>query len=694
MIAPFQATNETLAIPLDRAFSVGAIPWRKLKSGYAAVEAKVAVSVDQNHLVLAGVQDQLGQLVVVYDIATDTWSYLPSTAIANEFPKTARRGVGMAMDTSTGQMVLYGGIQESAATGSSSNNNTSGIRTVTLVNEFDLLDTRPMFQRWTWSAAVENPVSSSSGGVSQPITLYIPTIQQTLIMGGCNTVDASGSVTACVSLSSGYLVNSMVTVSNGVMVPVKEISMSSGPIPAPRLSPCTVVLPNGDVFMYGGTSATGSLNDAWVLSTKTWTWVSKSIRNLPIPGRAGATCQLVAQDQIILVGGYDGALTGPRQYSEPQVAVINTASWEWGFNYMPDSASLGNANGDGSQGMKSGAVIGIVVGGSLVLIVIFALIGRLLWERRTLKRQRLSVDSGASLGKDGGAGNRSKHGYTTSTMSHSSSTIPLMEGDENYSDANSGTIGYQLQDSPFQYRQVHFQDSNNKNSYPPNRRQRQGSNDTSSDGTASRSSLRPKERDREPFLILPYKPSISDLSDSTASPTFPNSRSTLASPTATGGPMTTHITTPTEAAFKFGHPYSHQGRRESHGTLVSNPASPTTSSFVKGDQLPTTLADIQHGQYVKTLQYQKMHERMYERRKQELQKSGLDRSGTQHTMDSGITQSAYGGGGGIDLATAVIALKEVDVGEEPFRGSWYGIDDGNILLSSHLDDPPPSEPSK
>ncbi|KAI8363207.1 hypothetical protein B0O80DRAFT_523819 [Mortierella sp. GBAus27b] len=97
---------------------------------------------------------------------------------------------------------------------------------------------------------------------------------------------------------------------------------------------------------------------------------------------------------------------------------------------------------------------------------------------------------------------------------------------------------------------------------------------------------------------------------------------------------------------------------------------------------------------VKTLQYQKMHERMYERRKHELQKSGLDRSGTQHTMDSGITQSAYGGGSGIDLATAVIALKEVDVGEEPFRGSWYGIDDGNILLSSHLDDPPPSEPSK
>jgi hypothetical protein len=240
------------------------------------------------------------------------------------------------------------------------------------------------------------------------------------------------------------------------------------------------------------------------------------------------------------------------------VAVINTVSWEWGFNYVPDSSSFGNANDSG--GIKSGVVIGIVVGGTLVLIVIFALIGRLLWERRTLKKQRMSVDGASNLGKGGAAGNRSKHGYTTSTISHSSSsTVPLMEGDENYSDANSGTIGYQLQDSPFQYRQVHFQDSSNNNknsSNPPDRRQRQSSHDTCSDGTASRSSLRPKERDREPFLILPYKPSISDFSDSTASPTFPNSRSTLASPTS-GGPTTAHITTPTEAAFKFASPYGH-----------------------------------------------------------------------------------------------------------------------------------------
>jgi hypothetical protein len=196
------------------------------------------------------------------------------------------------MDKSTGQMVLYGGMMEVQ---------TPTNKTYSLVGEIDILDTRPAFDKWSWSAAIESN-RPPPPGVTQPIMLYLPALQQTLIMGGCDGLNATdGSVTRCASFSSGYLVNSMVTASKEPSVPIKEVSMG-GPIPSPRLSPCTVVLSNGDVFMYGGMSLTGALNDAWVLSTKSWIWASRTIKNMPVSGRAGATCQSVA-DQIILVGG-------------------------------------------------------------------------------------------------------------------------------------------------------------------------------------------------------------------------------------------------------------------------------------------------------------------------------------------------------------------------------------------------------
>lgn len=192
------------------------------------------------------------------------------------------------------------------------------------------------------------------------------------------------------------------------------------------------------------------------------------------------------------------------------------------------------------------------------------------------------------------------------------------------------SIGHQVQ--PYN----HEQDPYHTHFYHQ-QRNRSGSNtsyDSGLSGTGSRtwSSIRPgeREREREPFLIIPY------------------------SPTDTTSPRT-----PSEAAVKS-HPVGHT-KRDSHGTLTSS-----SSTIEKGDQLPKTLADIQHSQYVKTLQHQKM----YERRMQELeQKQGarLNRSQTHYTMD---------GGGNLDLATAVIALKEVDVGEE---------NDGTFLTSSHLD---------
>ncbi|KAF9962798.1 hypothetical protein BGZ65_007890 [Modicella reniformis] len=113
--------------------------------------------------------------------------------------------------------------------------------------------------------------------------------------------------------------------------------------------------------------------------------------------------------------------------------------------------------------------------------------------------------------------------------------------------------------------------------------------------------------------------------------------------------------------------------RDPHGTSVGTPVS--SSTLAKGNQLPKTLADIQHGHYIKTLQHQKMYEL---RKLEDKQKFGLNRSETQHTImdNNGNPVGGVGGeGGSIDLATGVIALRDVDVGEEPFRGAWYGLDD-------------------
>jgi len=321
----------------------------------------------------------------------------------------------------------------------------------------------------------------------------------------------------------------------------------------------------------------------------------------------------------MVIIGFDSILGAPRQYSQPQVAIINTTSWEWGSNFVP-------AHSSDSNGMSSGLVIGITVGGTVILCVIFFMIGRLLWERRQLKEQRL-------LGKKG---------YNVSRMSQS--TQPLMESGEFYTqDTDLGSaamVSFTSSQHPYQ------------SDFYQQQRGRSGSNtsyDSGLDGSRTMASQRTGEREREPFLIIPYSPT--DLTSDTTSPR-----------------------TPSEAAVRS-HPVGHT-KRDSHGTLAS-----TSSTIEKGDQLPQTLADIQHGHYVKTLQHQKM----YERRRQELeqqQQFRLNRSQTQHTVGGHHDGMD---GNNLDLATAVIALKEVDVGEEPFTGGWYDDNDGTVLLSSHLD---------
>ncbi|KAF9195683.1 hypothetical protein BGZ50_003853 [Haplosporangium sp. Z 11] len=657
---PYQSTADIFALPLHTKFTANNIPWRKLKAGYFVQDATVATTVDQQRLVVAGVADQPGQLVVVYNIHSDSWSKLSSTADVKLKPQTPRTHVGMVLNPNTKQMVIYGGLHILSNNGGGGE--TAGSKTYRLSIEFDYLNTMStQLDEWAWSATVESS-SLRPPSLVKPIMLYLPTQQAILVMGGCNVVGIqSGVITGCEPFSTGYLFSSnyeSTTGSNTMPAPIKTINLIGTPLPAPRLSPCAVVLSNGDIFLYGGAATNGGMSDAWVLKTGSWVWTRRDIIDMPPHGRVGATCQLATEDQLIVVGGFDGGLTGSRQFSDPQVAVINTTSWAWTTHFTPSPESLVDDAGAGSSGLSL-VTIGLIIGGSIILSILFFILGFMFWRYRKYK-----------LHNDHHAGGNKKSKHTLFQIGRGSrSAEPLMAIDDvSTTRLTSESVSMAPLRSSTGYKQ-------------------------------SRTSIRQKEG-RIPLLIVPYAPT-EDLS-STAS-----WMSSTPTPTSTGSSpgFASSAHSDSMVSNSMDHKSWTQGRIAS-GSLPSS-ASPSTSEFFRGGRLSKDDADIQQGYYIKTLQ----HHRQYEMRREQEAKQNpyLGRSGTHYTFiehgkkheqghrygrgRGGISRGAYGNDkdsdddqDGPDFATTVIALKEVDLGEEPIReGKATSVEDGTILLSSHLD---------
>ncbi|KAG0363280.1 hypothetical protein BGZ54_008216 [Gamsiella multidivaricata] len=367
-----------------------------------------------------------------------------------------------------------------------------------------------------------------------------------------------------------------------------------------------------------------------------------SIMNLPFPGRAGATCQLATLDQLILVGGFDGGLTGPRQFSEPQVAIINTTSWIWTTTFTPASiASKG-------QNMSIPVIIKIVIT-SVILLGVISFIAvkysRKLWRTYELPK-----------GNDSG------------TLRNSRSREPLMDDNGSREDFMTGSEASSTPMVPFrahhyQHTRQHQTHSQQLISNPSHNTINLSTVDLGSSAARASSGVSTKrEREREPFLIIPYAPNTNSPSMSLPSTTAYSSDHDNSTPMDSGTLFDTGTGTRTSSG----------SMKSSDFSMISRKSSDST--FSKGYQLSRTLADIQHGQYVKTLQHQKY----YEIRRRDL---ALQRSGTQYTFDG----HDVGEDEGQDLATGVIGLREVDVGEESIKGANDGIEDGTILLSSHLD---------
>ncbi|KAG9062786.1 hypothetical protein KI688_005092 [Linnemannia hyalina] len=105
-------------------------------------------------------------------------------------------------------------------------------------------------------------------------------------------------------------------------------------------------------------------------------------------------------------------------------------------------------------------------------------------------------------------------------------------------------------------------------------------------------------------------------------------------------------------------------------------------SLPESERLPQTIADMQYGYYVKTT----LHNKQYEKRQID-----LNRQQPNNGLNRKITSNQYailndGYHDDIELATAVLQLKDVEMGEESIMTPLQSLETGTILVSSHLDD--------
>ncbi|KAF9327075.1 hypothetical protein BG006_009582 [Podila minutissima] len=658
------------------------------------------------------------QLVGVYDLATDAWIVVPSTATAFASPQAPRSMAGISMDFESGRVLLFGGLVVTSS-------DTTGQRSYSLSKEIDVLEVNKLAtDKWTWAAATERQVQPP--GIAQPIQHYLPLLHATFVMGGATTNinPANGTFTQCNVFNAGYLIYATgSTTELASSIPVTNVELR-GSLPTPRVLACTVVLSNGDVFMYGGTTPNETLNDAWILNTRSWTWSNMPIKGLPVNGRAGSTCQMATVNQLLVVGGYTITSPGVKDFAAPQLAIIDTDSWTWTLNFKPGPPSpMSSPQSQSSSTLSTGAIVGSALGCCFLIgVLLFFLARKFKWRKQEgnmqNRRKRLQGKLFSGTQSSGTQSSeplvhsdelRDQHDDDVSPDSTvRTSMIPFAQmGGSVATTQGRGPLPwpeslqqgqeqkqYFLQHQQHQQQQQQQQHPQQNQIYPQkqpfksptfpqpslplqspvvvkqlssvqvttlNAQQRQ-------EPWHSNQSKKPSS----PFLIIPYVPDDSAFSTSS---TAPNSDSNGSLDDTQTSPHNTPSWS-TASTTKASNNSSNGSERRKLGL----------TDLPKSIRMPHTLADMHHGQYVKTLQHHKQYER---RRQEELRlNSGLARSGTQESMARLGGNNYYGYDDEDDdlgLATGVLRLREVDLGEESISGSVNGLEAGTILLSSHLE---------
>ncbi|KAF9432772.1 hypothetical protein BGZ76_010331 [Entomortierella beljakovae] len=564
---------------------------------------------------MTGVSQQ-SQLIAVYDIQRNKWESFSATG--GKTPITARVSVGTAADPVTKRIIFYGGSLSTQV-------NSTTPPTFSASQELDTLDTSLPLNQWTW-ATVNSPAQPLPGLV-RPIMIYVPKLKYTLVMGGCD-IALDGTVRSCHPFTEGYMIDTQKSNSIG-SPPYIEKKTLYGIQPAARYAPCVALLDDGTVFMYGGATSTGSFDDSWKLDVETGNWTRLEVTGVRDDGgRAGATCQRVTSDQIIMVGGFTGGYLRPNGFSSKQVVIINTKKGEWSTSFTADEN-----NKDSDDELSMGAVIGIAAAACIVTGLVGLFIGNFCWRRRSQKKRDQSLD-----------------GYRANP-----SNELLVDGDE-LSTNNTGAL--------------HVMDTGKNVSNISSC----GSSKSHIINMEQQTSPKlPKEKERPGFIIIPYTPNVSTedyrqysdthTTDSIEMTTVYNSKNNNSS--SSNSSTTTKNSRPND---------SRKLQMES-----------SLPKIIKGSQLPHDLADNQQSMYHKILQHQKH----YNNKKQREYESGMVmRMGTQDSFMNNVNNNNCKEEEGSELSTGVIALADIDVGEEPVRYTYNAVEDGMFLLTSPLESSP------
>ncbi|KAI1313438.1 hypothetical protein EDD11_002545 [Mortierella claussenii] len=612
------STTDTFGLPLSNSFNTDAAPWKRLKAGTFASDARMTASADGTHLVLVGTGEPT--LTRIYDIRADSWYYIPQSGLTS-LQITPRFSPGVVLDSSTGVIVVFGGYYR-----------TSSI----LSMEVDLVIANAYdFNTWQWSYPSYN---ADMGAIFQPVMVFLPQYKATLIMGGCSTyipdILSSGD---CLNYTTGYLVQTQVTAVFGNAtytlgrVPLKGAispTGSSSSTPPPRLSPCYTLLNNGDVLLYGGRTFEGVLSDVWVLRTQDWTWSTVQVEGLPPGGRAGAACQLVTSNQVIVVGGYSGPINGTKHFVQPQIGIINTDRWTWGSNFEAEASQVA---------LSLGIIIGIAAGVCVMLGIIALIAWRIFGENIKARLKRFN-NSNSNSNNSSSNGKKNKSKDTSSQESHSDD--PHMDGETATPSASSDRLN---SSNLLSSRNVSFAPKPSLTDIGV------GGGSGSSRSLLSKTT-RSDSGSSLPLIITPYSPT-----ESMTSTSFP--RATTDSPVS----------------------------RTKNNNQSQHTMHRTDYEFPESERLPHTTADIQYGHYIRTLQ----HNKQYEKRRKDLQKQqprSLNRSDTT-SLSHSRSEAVDDPQNQPCIATGLVHLRDVEVGEEPVGSMipMQTLDTGTMLISSHFD---------
>ncbi|KAG0377979.1 hypothetical protein BGX24_005030 [Mortierella sp. AD032] len=383
-------TNQFLKLDLTKSFDTSNTPWVSLKGELSHTMIQAAPSKDGKHFVTGSNRDNPGALSRIYSIESKTWTVTRNLPRMADMTGYKRPNTGMALDRVTGLIYIYGGMLEFGFS-----------------KELSVLDTSGSdATKMGWSLSANQ---MSIPALYEPFVVYLPTVNKTLVFGGGQTMGTDGYVNSCLPLSSGFLLSKGQTES-GLLVENRALN---NPPPTGLYQSCRVVLPDGNVFIQGGKDQDRFFGDAWILNVAKWTWKAVIINGPVIEmTRAGHACQLGANGQIIVVGGYFMASSNSSYHVKPDVAIIDTRSWTWSATYnggpldyiwpSPSNStgggegnggSSGGGGGDGgnsdgnsggnsseSSGLSAGAKGGIGAGVSIAILA--GIVGFFVWRRR------------------------------------------------------------------------------------------------------------------------------------------------------------------------------------------------------------------------------------------------------------------------------------------------------------------------